>query len=169
MKIIHRDLKPANILINAGCYKLCDFGFARYVDSVADLLKSCVGSPLYMAPQILDKQRYNYKCDIWSFGIIYFELLHGAVPWRGNNEVDLLKNIKTVQLKVADCFSQRIVKFIQSLLTLSEDKRASWEEVFAFFKLEEDKSMVGKVDTSSMLPTAPNEETALGLSKEYFE
>jgi serine/threonine protein kinase len=72
MKIIHRDLKPANILIHHGVYKICDFGFAKYVDNVADILKSCVGSPLYMAPQILEKQRYSYKCDVWSFGIIYF-------------------------------------------------------------------------------------------------
>lgn len=52
-KVIHRDLKPANILINDGLYKICDFGFAKYVYNMADALKSCVGSPIYMAPQIL--------------------------------------------------------------------------------------------------------------------
>lgn len=53
-KIIHRDLKPANILINEGVYKIGDFGFAKYVDNFgSQMLKSCVGSPIYMAPQIL--------------------------------------------------------------------------------------------------------------------
>ncbi len=53
-KIIHRDLKPANILINDGVFKIADFGFAKYVDNFGNqLLKSCVGSPIYMAPQIL--------------------------------------------------------------------------------------------------------------------
>jgi calcium-dependent protein kinase len=55
--IIHRDLKPANILNHAGVVKIADFGFARYVDNYSNqLLKSCVGSPLYMAPQILKRQ-----------------------------------------------------------------------------------------------------------------
>lgn len=85
MKIIHRDLKPANVLISNGVYKLCDFGFAKYVDSAQELLKSCVGSPLYMAPQILERVKYTYKCDVWSFGVIFFEILHGSVPWRGGN------------------------------------------------------------------------------------
>lgn len=53
-KIIHRDLKPANILVNDGVYKIADFGFAKYVDNFGtQMLKSCVGSPIYMAPQIL--------------------------------------------------------------------------------------------------------------------
>lgn len=52
--IIHRDLKPANILINDGVYKIGDFGFAKYVDNMDNhMLRSCVGSPIYMAPQIL--------------------------------------------------------------------------------------------------------------------
>lgn len=52
-KVIHRDLKPANILISDGLYKICDFGFAKYVNNMTEVLKSCVGSPIYMAPQIL--------------------------------------------------------------------------------------------------------------------
>lgn len=53
-KIIHRDLKPANILISDNVYKIGDFGFAKYVDNFgSQMLRSCVGSPIYMAPQIL--------------------------------------------------------------------------------------------------------------------
>lgn len=53
-KIVHRDLKPANILIHDGVYKIADFGFAKYVDNFgSQMLKSCVGSPIYMAPQVL--------------------------------------------------------------------------------------------------------------------
>lgn len=53
-RIVHRDLKPANILIHEGVYKIGDFGFAKYVDNFgSQMLKSCVGSPIYMAPQIL--------------------------------------------------------------------------------------------------------------------
>ena len=50
---IHRDLKPANILINQGLFKICDFGFSKVIKDPNTALKTCVGSPIYMAPQIL--------------------------------------------------------------------------------------------------------------------
>ena len=52
-KTIHRDLKPANILINDGLFKICDFGFSKVIKDPNTALKTCVGSPIYMAPQIL--------------------------------------------------------------------------------------------------------------------
>ena len=78
---IHRDLKPANILISGGYFKICDFGFSKVIKDPSVSNKTCVGSPIYMAPQILDKKDYSAKCDIWSLGIIFYELLHGNVPW----------------------------------------------------------------------------------------
>ncbi len=71
--IVHRDLKPANILVNRGLLKLADFGFAKFVDTSENaLLKSCVGTPLYMAPQILRRENYSTKCDVWSVGVIFY-------------------------------------------------------------------------------------------------
>lgn len=71
--IIHRDLKPENILIGADQdLKIGDFGFAKQIASQKQLVISMVGSPIYMAPQILRGEKYNSKCDVWSFGIIVF-------------------------------------------------------------------------------------------------
>ena len=86
-----------------------------------------------MAPQILEKQKYNYKCDIWSLGVIYYELLHGAVPWKGVSEMDLMNNIRTVPLRFANNLSQEVQRFIRGLLTYNEGDRLTWEDVFAFF------------------------------------
>ena len=70
--VIHRDLKPANILINNNLFKICDFGFSKVIKDPTVANKTCVGSPIYMAPQILDKKDYSAKCDIWSLGIIMY-------------------------------------------------------------------------------------------------
>lgn len=49
------------------------------------MLRSCVGTPLYMAPQILKRESYTPKCDVWSVGVIYYEMLFGRLPWTGNS------------------------------------------------------------------------------------
>ena len=86
-KIVHRDLKPANILIHDGTYKIADFGFAKYVDNFgSQMLKSCVGSPIYMAPQVLERTPYTTKCDIWSIGVIFYEMLFSSPPWKARDE-----------------------------------------------------------------------------------
>ena len=74
--IIHRDLKPANILVHDGVYKIADFGFAKAVSNITSthMLRSLVGSPYYMAPQLLANQQYCYKCDIWYYNEINIKL-----------------------------------------------------------------------------------------------
>ena len=83
--IIHRDLKPANILLNNGVCKLSDFGFAKSLKNEEVVMKSIVGTPLYMSPQILKKSKYTPKSDLWSVGLIYYEMLHGRTPWPAQN------------------------------------------------------------------------------------
>ncbi len=74
-KIAHRDLKPANILISANNeLKLADFGFSK--DFSDGWLKSFIGSPVTMAPEVLRRDRYTEKCDVWSLGVITYYLLY---------------------------------------------------------------------------------------------
>ncbi len=85
--IIHRDLKPANILLKDGVCKISDFGFAKSLKEDEVTMKSIVGTPLYMSPQILKRAKYTTKSDLWSIGLIYYEMLHGRTPWPANNEL----------------------------------------------------------------------------------
>ena len=85
-EITHRDLKPANILLKGGVCKISDFGFAKDLDKGENtVMRSIVGTPLYMSPQILARAKYTNKSDLWSVGLIYYELLHGHTPWPAKN------------------------------------------------------------------------------------
>ena len=92
--ILHRDLKLPNILKNNGYLKIADFGFARLLGE-EDLASTMLGSPLNMAPEVLNGNDYDNKADIWSIGTVFYELLFGKPPFTAGNMIDLLKNIKT--------------------------------------------------------------------------
>ena len=99
MNIIHRDIKPENIMITNreknGCLqvKLIDFGTAKIFEK-GHQEKKYVGSSYYMAPEIL-KRKYDEKCDLWSIGVIMYILLAGRPPFDGNDDDEILENVKT--------------------------------------------------------------------------
>ncbi len=130
--LIHRDLKPENILISDGIFKIADFGFATQVDNYQNqMLKTCVGTPLYMSPQILSHKPYTTKSDVWSTGLIYYEMLCGKTPWPARDQLDLIQNIDRMPLKYP--FNIQISDiskdFIRGCLEKEEKNRFSWEEV----------------------------------------
>ncbi|KAG7017265.1 Serine/threonine-protein kinase ATG1c [Cucurbita argyrosperma subsp. argyrosperma] len=94
--LIHRDLKPQNLLLSASddnsVLKIADFGFARSLQP-RGLAETLCGSPLYMAPEIMQLQKYDAKADLWSVGAILFQLVTGRTPFTGNNQIQLLQNI----------------------------------------------------------------------------
>ena len=98
MNIIHRDIKPENIMITNreknGCLqvKLIDFGTAKMFEKGHQENKY-VGSSYYMAPEIM-RRKYNEKCDIWSIGVILYILLTGRPPFDGNDDEEILDNVK---------------------------------------------------------------------------
>jgi hypothetical protein len=87
-------MKPQNILIGAGgMVKLCDFGFARAMSSNTMVLTSIKGTPLYMAPELVQEQPYNHTVDLWSLGVILYELFVGQPPFYTNSIYTLIQLI----------------------------------------------------------------------------
>jgi len=136
-QVLHRDLKPANILLHNGVCKIADFGFAKTLDfSVTDYntqMVSIVGTPLYMSPQLLDKQKYTTKSDIWSLGIIFYEMLFGKVPWVGKDPASYSKNIKSIPLSfdpAINNISAESQDFLIHCLKVLEEDRFGWTELF---------------------------------------
>lgn len=130
--LIHRDLKPENMLMHDGSCKIADFGFATQA-SQNQMLKTCVGTPLYMSPQILSHKAYTNKSDVWSTGLIYYEMLCGKTPWPARDQLDLIENISKMPVKypfniqVSDLSKD----FIRGCLGKEEKDRFSWEQVLA--------------------------------------
>jgi sterile alpha motif and leucine zipper-containing kinase AZK len=81
-QILHRDLKPMNLLLDSNAnVKICDFGLSCVKEKRAVVTES-VGSPFWMAPEVLMGKPYNEKADVYSFGVLLYEFLTGVIPMR---------------------------------------------------------------------------------------
>jgi len=86
--IVHRDLKPENIMIDAnGNVKIMDFGIARSMEAVTRMTGSMVGTPAYMAPEQVGGKPVDYRTDIYSLGLILYEMFTGTAAFRADNAV----------------------------------------------------------------------------------
>lgn len=103
-----------------------------------------LGSPLYMSPQILDGGKFSSKCDVWSVGLMFFEMLYGKTPWTGTSQVNLFSNIKEKPLTFPEqpVRSNAVKNLIKRMLRLSEEERVSWQEVFNDDLITSDRRML---------------------------
>ncbi|KAL9247128.1 hypothetical protein vseg_020593 [Gypsophila vaccaria] len=135
--LIHRDLKPQNLLLttndSSSVLKIADFGFARSLQP-RGLAETLCGSPLYMAPEIMQLQKYDAKADLWSVGTILYQLVTGKTPFTGNNQIQLLQNIiKSTELLFPpdlNELSSDCIDLCQKLLRRNPVERLTFDEFF---------------------------------------
>ena len=126
---MHRDIKPHNILLkNIYTIKLSDFGFAKYYNAT-DLTKTMCGSPIYMAPEIMLCKKYNYKTDIWSVGIVLYELLFGIPPYVAQTHHQLILNIEAndIVFPTHNPISDSCRRFLLTLIVKDPEKRNNYK------------------------------------------
>ncbi|KAK9051496.1 hypothetical protein SSX86_028123 [Deinandra increscens subsp. villosa] len=129
-RIIHRDMKPQNILICAGgVVKLCDFGFARAMSKNTVVLHSIKGTPLYMAPELVREQPYNHTVDLWSLGVILYELFVGQPPFYTNSVYALCGRIVKDPVKYPETMSANFRSFLRGLLNKDPQSRLTWPKL----------------------------------------
>ncbi|KAG6961421.1 hypothetical protein JG687_00007703 [Phytophthora cactorum] len=129
-RIIHRDMKPQNILIGSRQQiKLCDFGFARAIAHDTSLLRSIKGTPLYMAPELVQEKPYNYTVDLWSLGVILYELAVGKPPFYTDRIVSLIQMIcNEPQMEIA--VNEHLLLHLVNLLELKHiEYLFHWPEI----------------------------------------
>ncbi|CAD8071471.1 unnamed protein product [Paramecium sonneborni] len=114
--IIHRDLKPQNILINEDGIKIADFGFAKPLNQLQNEMN--VGTPLYMSPETIIKSQYNAKSDIWSLGVLFYEILFGRPPWQAQTEQELIFKMLNQRISFPDLppVTETVKDFIKQCL-----------------------------------------------------
>ena len=124
--IAHRDIKPSNIMIDSNGYlKMIDFGKAKILN---DYTSTIIGTPHYIAPEILQGKGYSLSCDFWSVGICMFEIFYGSYPF-GNHAHEVIEIYKEVLHKeitfpnIENSNFNIVNDFISCLLTKKVNKR----------------------------------------------
>ena len=130
---IHRDIKPANILMNtAGVVKLTDFGISRSLENNQIYLKTFVGSRSYMSPERITGKKYSYSSDIWSLGLVIYELATGKEPYGEGDDflTQITKIVENDEPRLdSNIFSKEFCDFIEKTVKKEPEKRSDVEEL----------------------------------------
>ena len=131
--LIHRDIKPENILLyENNVVKLCDFGWCVKLDG--HQRGTFCGTTEYMSPELVNHEGYGKEIDVWSLGVLLYEMIHGYSPFRPNkpkfNEKDVMENIKNHNLIFGRRVSDECKSLIYHLLDPNINNRYKVEDIY---------------------------------------
>jgi serine/threonine-protein kinase len=116
-EVIHRDIKPANImLLDNGGVKMTDFGIAKAISSSRTKTGVILGTPNYMSPEQIMGQKIDQKSDIFSLGVLFYQLLSGKLPFQGKNLSSLLYQITQVKHPPVREFNAKLPKVCSQII-----------------------------------------------------
>ena len=127
--IILRDIKTENVVLdNNMVAKLTDFGWSNYIQG--DIKRTTVcGTPVYLAPEIINNTGHDEKVDIWCIGVLMFELLTGSAPFQGEDVQTVKSNISRLKIRWPKGMDRDAVDLISKILKYNPDERLSLEQI----------------------------------------
>ncbi len=123
--VVHRDIKPANVMIDLGSdtVKVTDFGIARVSDSHRTRTGMVLGTPSFMSPEQLSGRRVDGRSDLYSLGVMLFQLLTGRLPHRADSMAMLMQQIATVPAPDVRSLRPDLSDELANVVALSLEKR----------------------------------------------
>ena len=128
--IIHRDIKPENVLLDAHerCL-LADFGWSNFQEE-SSVRDTYCGTPEYLAPEMINKSGHNESIDLWSIGVLTFELLAGRPPFKYNGDhKNLYSDITNLKIKWSNELSDLAKNFVSMILKIKPEERLSLDDM----------------------------------------
>ena len=130
-KIIHRDLKSGNIFLTKnGLVKLGDFGIAKRFQKTMDKAKTFIGTPYYLSPEIINGKPYDSKSDIWSLGVLLYEMMTFKMPFNANSLPMLsVKIMRGQYIPPPTIYTKDLRELVTKCLTVEPKNRPSIQEI----------------------------------------
>ena len=186
-KIIHRDLKSGNVfLMKCGLVKLGDFGIAKGFKNTMDKAKTMVGTPYYLSPEILENKPYDAKSDIWSLGVLLYEMMTFKMPFNANSLPMLsVKIMRGNYTPPSSVYTKDLREIVSKCLNVNPSRRPSIQEILKMpiiqnriknflteiqYNKEFSKTIAKKYKENKKKQTIKSRENAInGLNNEEYQ
>ncbi|KAL4439313.1 hypothetical protein ABPG74_016976 [Tetrahymena malaccensis] len=128
--VIHRDLKPENILLSKGDVKLGDFGLAiENNNAKKEKRQTFCGTLDYISPEMFNRKGHDFRVDIWSIGVLCYELCSGQPPFESETYDETMRRVCSGSLKFPQYFSQELKEMLTKILQKNPDLRPNFEQI----------------------------------------
>ena len=134
--ILHRDIKSQNIFLTKNnMVKLGDFGISKTLEHTLANAKTIIGTPYYLSPEIILNVPYSYKSDVWSLGVLLYEMTAFKMPFDASSISELAKKIKKGEYEKINKsnYSNDLKKLIDNLLQVNPEKRPTIKDILCKF------------------------------------
>jgi len=166
--ILHRDIKPENLLLDSSHnIKLCDFGWSTR--RITEKRLTFCGTYEYMAPEIVHKKPYDYRVDVWSLGVLLYELIHREAPYKGRSLPEITKSLAKTQITFSSSCNPDAKDLILKILKNNPSERLSINQILSHTWVRQNlfKDGVGSIQTDFLV--SPRDIKSAHLNSVYGE